>query len=170
MKNLFAVNFAENTIVASKTTLKKASEKAEALNKKVEEAGGEDKADFYLLQDRNLARCDEQTALNHIVKILGGFFAMDEGNQGRDLMLKIHEENIKRAALMDKYADVRVEFEHLDDDAKNASKKSKLGEEKAKLEEEVRQIYRNAARWAAPVIRSDVLMNAPHIPALEQVD
>ena len=35
---------------------------------------------------------------------------------------------------------------------------------------EVRQIYRNAARWAAPVIRSDVLMNAPHIPALEQVD
>ena len=70
-----------------KTTLKKASEKAEALNKKVEESGGEDKADFYLLQDRNLARCDEQTALNHIVKILGGFFAVDEGNQGRDLML-----------------------------------------------------------------------------------
>ena len=75
-----------------KTTLKKASEKAEALNKKVEEAGGEEKADFYLLQDRNLARCDEQTALNHIVKILGGFFAIDEGNQGRDLMLKIHED------------------------------------------------------------------------------
>lgn len=35
---------------------------------------------------------------------------------------------------------------------------------------EVRQIYRNGARWAAPVIRSDVLQNAPHIPALEKVD
>lgn len=33
----------------------------------------------------------------------------------------------------------------------------------------VRQIYRNGARWAAPVIRSDVLMNAPHIPPLENV-
>ena len=132
-----------------KTTLKKASEKADALNKKVEEAGGEDKADFYLLQDRNLARCDEQTALNHIVKILGGFFAVDEGNQGRDLMLQIHEENIKRAALVDKYADVRVEFEHLDDDAKNASKKSKLGEEKAKLEAEIKAIEDKTAQMSA---------------------
>ena len=132
-----------------KTTLKKASEKADALNKKVEEAGGEEKADFYLLQDRNLARCDEQTALNHIVKILGGLFAADEGNQGRDLMLKIHEENLKRAALVDKYADVRVEFEHLDDDAKNASKKSKLGEEKAKLEAEIKAIEDKTAQMSA---------------------
>lgn len=40
---------------------KKAAEKAAQLNAKVEEVG-EDNADFYLLQDRNLARCDEPDA------------------------------------------------------------------------------------------------------------
>ena len=61
---------------------KKAQEKAAELNRKVEEIG-EDKADFYLLQDRNLARCDEQTCLDHMVKIVGGFFAVDDNDQGR---------------------------------------------------------------------------------------
>jgi len=132
-----------------KTTLKKAAEKAAELNKKVEEAGGEDACDFYLLQDRNLARCDEQTALNHIVKILGGFFAKDEGNQGRDLMLKIHEENVKRAALKEKFADVRVEYEHLEGDEKNASKKDKLAQEKASLESQVKAMDDQIAQLTA---------------------
>lgn len=35
---------------------------------------------------------------------------------------------------------------------------------------EVRQIYRNAAHWAAPTVRSNVLMGAPHIPALENIE
>ena len=58
--------------------LTKAGEKAAELDRQVS-AVGEDKADFYLLQERNLARCEEQTCLNAIVKILGGFYAKDEG-------------------------------------------------------------------------------------------
>ena len=42
-----------------KAKLAKASEKAAELSKKVVDAGGEENADFYLLQDRNLALCDE---------------------------------------------------------------------------------------------------------------
>ena len=34
---------------------------------------------------------------------------------------------------------------------------------------EVRQIYRNAARWAAPVLRTDSI-DCPHVPALEKVE
>lgn len=77
---------------------KKAQEKAAELNRKVEEIG-EDKADFYLLQDRNLARCDEQTCLDHIVKIVGGFFAVDDNDQGRQLILQVYEASARRARL-----------------------------------------------------------------------
>ncbi len=105
-----------------KATLKKAEEKARDLDAKVEAAGGEDKADFYLLQDRNLARCDLQTAQSHIVTILGGFFAKDEGNRGRDLLLKIHEENAKRSELNTKLAAAAMEYDHLVADGKKADK------------------------------------------------
>ncbi len=96
-----------------KQKLKKATEKAEELEKKVEEAGGEEQADFYLLQDKNLACSEQQTILHHIVKIMGGFFAVDEGDKGRDLMLKVHEANVKRVTAFHKLRNVRIERDHL---------------------------------------------------------
>ena len=74
----------------------KAKRECEELEKKVEEIG-EDKADFFLLQSRNLARCAEQTALTDIAHILGGFTFSDPGNKGLDLNLKIYEETVVRA-------------------------------------------------------------------------
>ena len=94
-----------------KAKLAKASEKAAELSKKVVDAGGEENADFYLLQDRNLALCDEQTCLMHIVTILGGFFAKDEGGKGRELMERVYHENVKRNKLVDKRAEISVEYE-----------------------------------------------------------
>ena len=90
---------------------KKAQEKAAELNRKVEEIG-EDKADFYLLQDRNLARCDEQTCLDHMVKIVGGFFAVDDNDQGRQLILREYEASAKRAQLSARRLELSVELEH----------------------------------------------------------
>ena len=119
-----------------KASLKKAEEKAEALTKKVEEAGGEEKADFYLLQEKNLADCEVQTQLNHIVKILGGFFAADEDNKGRDLMLELHEANVKRVSHLHKLKSELIEKEHLDTvtDAKN---QEKLQEKRQKLQQSI---------------------------------
>ena len=94
----------------SRAKYRKAREKAEELNKKVEQIG-EDKADFYLLQDRNLARCEEQTCLNNLVKILGGFFAADEGGEGCALILKIYEASAQRARMAAQRADVSVEYD-----------------------------------------------------------
>ena len=112
--------------------LKKASEKAAEFNKKVE-AVGEDKADFYLLQNRNLARCDEQTCLNNIVKILGGFFAVDENDKGRELLLKIYEQNVARNKLVVKRTDATVSYDHLSQmDGKN--KPANVETRKQKLE------------------------------------
>lgn len=86
--------------------LAKAQEKAKELDDKVA-ALEEDNADFYLLQNRNLAHCEEQTCLNAIVKILGGFFVKDEDGKGRDLLQKVFDENVRRNKLKAKRLDVK---------------------------------------------------------------
>ena len=108
---------------------KKAREKAQELNKKVEQIG-EENADFYLLQDRNLARCEEQTCLNNLVKILGGFFAADENGQGCALILKVHQAGAQRARLAARRADIAVEY----DFQKSAEKPKGLDKLQQKLD------------------------------------
>ena len=94
-----------------KVALQKATEKVAELEKKVEAVGGEDQADFYLLQDRNLARCEEQTCLTNIVKIMGGFFVKDEGNKARDLMLEQYKLNVQRKGVKEKYILAKLDYE-----------------------------------------------------------
>ncbi len=126
-----------------KAELKKAHDKAEELAKKVEAAGGEDAADFYLLQEANIARCEEQTQLSHLAKLLGGFFAVDEGGKGCGLLLELYEQNCKRAAARKKLTAAQTERNHLaqiSDEkkaAKNAEKLAKLDAEIKSLNEEV---------------------------------
>ena len=85
----------------------KAVHECKELEKKVEEVG-EDKADFFLLQNRNLARCAEQTALTNIAHILGGFSLKDPDNKGRDLNLKIYEESVVRAKYVESIKALRI--------------------------------------------------------------
>ncbi len=95
--------------------LQKASDKVRELEAKVEAVGGEDKADFYLLQNRNLARCEEQTCLNNIVKIYGGFFADDPNNEGRNLLLQLHKVNAAARKLREKYLLAKLQYQHYAD-------------------------------------------------------
>jgi len=104
--------------------LEKAHAKAEDLKKKVEEAGGEDKADFYLLQDANIAACEEQTAESNLVKVLGGFAVKDD-KEGLSLM---HEEYKARKKYNDLATKVKVQgltVEHLADEAANPDNANK---------------------------------------------
>ncbi len=94
-----------------RSKLKKATDKVEELEKKVAETG-EEGADFYLLQDRNLARCDQQTCLNNIVKITGGFFALDQNGKGCQLLLNRYGENVKRNKVVEKRKDIQISFDH----------------------------------------------------------
>ena len=100
--------------------LHKAHAKAEEMEKKVEAAGGEDKADFYLLQECNIAKCDEQTHLSNIVKILGGFYARDD-REGLKLMEELFQENRKRNQLLEKRKEHQVNFEHYEHEAEDQS-------------------------------------------------
>ncbi len=96
-----------------KSKYEKLAEKSAELAAKVEAAGGEETADFYLLQDANIAACDAQTALSHIVKIVGGFFAHDPDNKGRDLLLEEFEQNKIRISAKKKLKAAKLEYDHL---------------------------------------------------------
>ncbi len=73
------------------TKLAKASAAAADYESQVAAVGGEDNAEFFLLQKRNLAICEEQTCLTNIVKVLGGFFGYDPDKTGRNLMIEFYE-------------------------------------------------------------------------------
>ncbi len=128
----------------------KADAKAKGLEKKVEEAGGEDAADFYLLQQKNLAKCDAQTALNNIVKILGGFYAVDEGNRGKSMMLRIYESNVAKNKIAEQLIDLRVEHDHIEQ-MKAEEITPKLLSKKEKLAEEIRVQEEKLAKADADV-------------------
>ncbi len=133
--------------------LHKASEKARELEQKVEAAGGEDGADFYLLQECNIAKCEEQTHLSNIVKILGGFFAKDDP-EGMRLLLDIYKENKKRNAIMLRRQKLQVNFDHYETEeqtgtgsakAKFQRKKEKMGALLARADESVAEIDQKIA-------------------------
>ena len=132
-------SYVEKTIKHSdkfRKKYEKAVAKAEALDKKVEEAGGEDKADFYLLQSQSIARCEVQTAESNIVKILGGFFVKPDA-EGEKLLLEIHNLYKKRNVLKAKRDKFNVELEHYDHvlsaDRENSKAKAKVAKAKAEI-------------------------------------
>ena len=131
----------------------KAVSKAKALEKKVEEAGGEDGADFYLLQNLTIAKCDVQTAESNIVKILGGFFVKDDA-EGKKLLLEIFEANKKRNELLAKKKKADVDYEHYSHESKNGGSDKKADEKakKAKLKSDeldssVKEIEKKIAEY-----------------------
>ena len=91
--------------------IQKAEQKRNDLDRQVEAAGGVDTADFFLLQNQNLARCDYETALGNVVKIVGGFYAMDPNGEGRSLILRSQTQNIVRNRYEERLQRVEVELE-----------------------------------------------------------
>ncbi len=132
--------------------LHKAHEKAVEWQKKVDEAGGEDHADSYLLQECNIAKCEEQTHLSNIVKIIGGFFAKDDPEALR-LMLEIYNEDKKRKVITDRRKSQQVNFEHLEyalNDAKPGKVES-LKSKKARVEEQLKKTDEELAQMNAKI-------------------
>ena len=121
--------------------LEKAQAKARDLEKRVQEAGGEDGADFYLLQECNIAQCDEQTKLSNLVKILGGFF-VKEDPEGIELLRKIYRENQKRNELAEKRNKLQVNYEHFSHEASEAKggKAESLNRKKEKVSAALRPL------------------------------
>ncbi len=78
----------------------KAQKKADDLATQCEELG--DNATFFQLQNKNLAAAEAETAFNNVVKILGGFAALDDCRTGADLLLKKYKTDVAIAKLNEK--------------------------------------------------------------------
>ena len=87
----FAPSYVKSTLKNSVKMIddvKKKEVRAEALKKECEEAGNT--ATFFQIQNRNLAIAEAETARQKVVKILGGFMALDDPTEGAALLLKKH--------------------------------------------------------------------------------
>ena len=101
----------------------KLKEKADKLVKQVEEIG-EDNADFFLLQNKNLAVATAETELQHIVKIVGGFFAVND-QEGIEKNLEIYNANVKYVKLKKKLEEKRIKVDYYNGLAESANEKQK---------------------------------------------
>ena len=63
-------------------------------------------ATFFQHQQKNLAAAEADTAFKNIVKILGGFFALDDCTEGTKLLLEKFRTDAKIAKLNDRLRDL----------------------------------------------------------------
>ena len=96
----FAPSYVEKTLRNAAKMIaqyKKMQDKAEKLSKEVEEAG--DNATFFQHQNKNLAAAEAETAFQNVVKILGGFAALDDCSEGAKVLLEKYNINVKLSKL-----------------------------------------------------------------------
>ncbi len=116
----------------------KLREKADKLTAQAE-AVGEDEADFFLLQNKNLAVANADTELQRIVKIVGGFFAVRDP-EGIKKNLEIYNSNIRYVRLSERVSDLKVKLDYAEgrysdvDDKKKPRLKLKLDKAKRTLD------------------------------------
>ena len=101
--------------------------KADALTAECDKLG--DEAPFITLQNKNLAVAEAETALNNVVKILGGFAALNDCRPGAALLLSKYNYDVKIAKLRAAIADVDKQIDFCK--AKEKEYSETLGAEKA---------------------------------------
>ena len=102
--------------------LLKCEEHAKKLTEKCDALG--DSADFFTIQEKNLAVAEAQTALAHAVKILGGFLAVDT-TRGAELLLKQARLEQKAAAIGVKIHDLTTRADALEGEEGPSKKQMK---------------------------------------------
>lgn len=117
---------------------KKLQAKAEAAAAECEKAG--DNATFFQHQNRNLYAAEADTAFQNVVKIMGGFAALDNCTEGAKALLKKYKTNVKLSKLNEQIRDLDGEIafqeaiiKEIQEDAtiKNAASKIKKAQKKA---------------------------------------
>ena len=156
-------SYVEDTIVHHekyRRKLKKSTEKYEELHKKVEEAGGEDAADFYLLQSEHLAKGEMETDVSNLVKILGGFYPCED-KKGIELLHKQYEACKKRNEAAEKVRLHQVASEHFDQEYQEADpdKKARLEKKLADAREKLSALQKDEAAAQAQVGRARGAVN-----------
>ena len=132
--------------------------KADEANKIVEEAGGDEKATFIQLQNRNIFNAEAATLYAQGARVLGGFFALDDPTEGAALELArfkadtaLYDRKRFNKKLLLKIDFLKEKIDEEQDDDKKAKLQNKYDALKEKydasieLENELRET-RNARR------------------------
>ena len=102
----FAPSYVEKTLKNAPKMIaqyKKMQAKAEKLSQEVEDAG--ESATFFQHQNKNLASAEAETAFQNVVKILGGFAALDDCSEGAKALLEKYNINVKLSKLNEQIRD-----------------------------------------------------------------
>ena len=151
----FAPSYVEETLKKAPKMIanyKKLQAKAEQCAKVCEEAG--EKATFFQHQEKNLSAAEAETAFKNVVKILGGFAALDDCQPGAQVLLKKFNTTVAISKYNEKIKDLEAEINFLyaqigewKDDPKKAKKIAKaeknldkFGKEKENLLTEVSKV------------------------------
>lgn len=127
--------------------LNKKREKAKALTEKVESLG--ESATFFDIQNKNLAVADEETALAHTAKILGGFMVKNT-QKGAALLYEKALLDVSISRLDARMTDMRLQIASLSDDPVDKNGNPLSNEASAKVKERrQKQIERLNERLAS---------------------
>ena len=118
--------------------LRKAASRVRLLETRAKETGGTEKADPVLLQKLSVARYDEQTRLNNIVKVLGGFYACPD-EEGLSLLQKRYAVCRLRRDAVAAEARLRKDIGYFDREAEDA--KSRPGWQRYRLTRRLWNIF-----------------------------
>lgn len=110
---------------------KKLQAKAQAASEEVDKAG--DAATFFQHQNKNLLTAEAATAFQNVVKIMGGFVALEDPTEGAKVLLKKYQTNVKLAKLNDSIRDLDGEIAFHEAVAKELEADSTVKNPKAKI-------------------------------------
>ena len=142
----FAPSYVAKTLKSAPKMIaqyKKMQAKAEKLSQEVDAAG--ESATFFQHQNKNLASAEAETAFQNVVKILGGFAALDDCTEGAKALLEKFNTNVKLSKINDQVRDLEgdVAFH------KAIAEELRADETVKNPEPKIRKAEKNAAAAAA---------------------
>ena len=126
---------------------RKQQAKADAAAAEVEKAG--DKATFYQHQTMNLLQAEAETAFQGVVKILGGFAALDNPQEGAAALLKAYGTTTRLCRLNDRMRDLDAEIAFYEAVAKELEEDPAAKRAAGKVRRSLRQAEKFRARRRA---------------------
>lgn len=110
---------------------KKLQAKAKAAAEECEKAG--ESAAFFQHQTKNLLEAEAETAFQNVVKIMGGFAALDDCTEGAKALLKKFKTNVKLSGLNEQIRDLDGEIAFQEAIAKELKEDSSVKKAEAKI-------------------------------------
>ena len=136
----FAPSYVEETLRNAPKMIanyKKMQAKGAAAVAECENAGEE--ATFFQHQTKNLLEAEAHTAFQNVVKIMGGFAALDNCTEGAKLLLKKFKTNVKLSKLNEQIRDLDGEIAFHEAVAKELQEDSSVKNSAAKVSKELKK-------------------------------